>query len=1037
MSDDSGGAYVSGTGVWTIGNIANATSVNLNITAFVNPVGDYLNTTEVIASDNFDPDSTPANGITTEDDYDEVLTDPIPVSDLEISKTVDNLTPFVGTNVIFTLVVTNNGPSEATGVEVTDLLPGGYTYVSDDSGGTYIPGTGIWTVPNIATGNSETINITAFVLANGVAADYDNFAEITASDNVDFDSDPAVSFGTDDIGDGLADDDEDFVEVRPIPVSDLSIVKTVNDLNPTTGDIVTFTLTVRNDGPSDATGVSVEDVIPDGYGNITNITNGGVLVGNTITWTSLNVANATNLILQFDTEVLTTGTNTTTSYYNGAEITASDNIDFDSDFTLSFGVDDGGDGIPDDDESILDTIIINFLPTAFDDDVFVVENSIDNTINVLLDNGNGADDFGRDGPSSNAIVITTPPTNGTAVVNDNGTPTDPTDDFIEYTPDPDFVGFDTLVYRIEDGQGLIGTLVGDYSFATVTIEVLVDTDGDGVPDRFDIDDDNDGIIDTTESNGINPDGDDDSDGVPNFEDADFCALNAFFVCINLDFDGDGIPNHLDIDADADGIPDNVEGQSTTGYVTPSNVDSDGNGLDDIYETTPGSGEGIANPEDTNNDGEDDYLDLDSDGDNVPDSIEAHDTNSNGMIDAGEASPINIDTDLDGLDDGYEGVDVNDGFDVNDEINVPALDLPDTDGTEDVDYRDIDDDGDGVSTLDEDIDGNGDPFDDDTDGDGQPNYLDVDDDGDGILTSIETDDDADGDGNANYLDIDADGDGIPDNVEGQSTGGYIEPSGLDSDGDGLDDAYEPTDGIDPEDTDSDGDPDYLDDDSDNDGVLDEIEGNDADHDGIADNVSSGNDTDGDGLDDSFEGSDVNDPFDVNDEINDPANDLPNTDLDIANSGVPEGYVEDDLEVDYRDIDDDGDGTDTFDEDFNENGDWLDDDCNLNSIPDYLDPISCDIVPDGFSPNDDGENDTFIIPLLTRFPDFRIEIYDRWGTRVYNYSNNNRTVPLWWDGYSDGRLTINKNVRVPVGTYYYIIYFNKDNMKPRTGWVYVNY
>ena len=45
--------------------------------------------------------------------------------------------------------------------------------------------------------------------------------------------------------------------------------------------------------------------------------------------------------------------------------------------------------------------------------------------------------------------------------------------------------------------------------------------------------------------------------------------------------------------------------------------------------------------------------------------------------------------------------VNDGFDVNDEIDDPANDLPDTDGTEDVNYRDFDDDGDRIDTPDED------------------------------------------------------------------------------------------------------------------------------------------------------------------------------------------------------------------------------------------------------------------------------------------------------------------------------------------------
>ena len=79
-------------------------------------------------------------------------------------------------------------------------------------------------------------------------------------------------------------------------------------------------------------------------------------------------------------------------------------------------------------------------------------------------------------------------------------------------------------------------------------------------------------------------------------------------------------------------------------------------------------------------------------------------------------------------------------------------------------------------------------------------------------------DSDGDGIADHLDLDSDNDGITDNVEAQATGSYIEPTGTDSDGDGLDDAYEPG-GLTPVDTDGDGTADYLDTDSDNDGVSD--------------------------------------------------------------------------------------------------------------------------------------------------------------------------------------------------------------------------
>lgn len=171
----------------------------------------------------------------------------------------------------------------------------------------------------------------------------------------------------------------------------------------------------------------------------------------------------------------------------------------------------------------------------------------------------------------------------------------------------------------------------------------------------------------------------------------------------------------------------------------------------------------------------------------------------------------------------------------------------------------------------------------------------------IETILQCTTDTDGDGIPNQLDIDSDNDGIPDNIEAQTTLGYIPPSGTDSDGDGLDDAYDPdctpcgvitgvpvpitnTDGIDT--------PDYIDNDSDNDGIPD-IEEN-----GDPDIVVSGIDTDGDGLDDNFEGSDTNDGFDVNDEINTPQTDLPDTDDDVLTEDV--NYRDDDEDIVVPDV-----------------------------------------------------------------------------------------------------------------------------------------
>ncbi|AZQ59173.1 gliding motility-associated C-terminal domain-containing protein [Maribacter sp. MJ134] len=215
---------------------------------------------------------------------------------------------------------------------------------------------------------------------------------------------------------------------------------------------------------------------------------------------------------------------------------------------------------------------------------------------------------------------------------------------------------------------------------------------------------------------LNSNIDSDNDGIVNlFEDLDLDGDND--PATNpTDKDNDGIPDYLDIDSDNDGIPDNVEAQNVADYVAPSGIDANNNGLDDAYENNGNLG---LVPIDTDGDGIPDYVDDDSDNDTVPDNIEGHDFNQDGVADV---SFSGNDTDGDGLNDGFEGNEVNDN-DVNDDIDDPQSSLPDTDGDGIPDFRDLDDDGDGINTPDEDIDNNGDPTNDDSDNDGRPDYLD--------------------------------------------------------------------------------------------------------------------------------------------------------------------------------------------------------------------------------------------------------------------------------------------------------------------------
>jgi hypothetical protein len=152
------------------------------------------------------------------------------------------------------------------------------------------------------------------------------------------------------------------------------------------------------------------------------------------------------------------------------------------------------------------------------------------------------------------------------------------------------------------------------------------------------------------------------------------SSNNLTIITGQDFDGDGLYNHLEIDSDNDGIPDNVEAQSTLGYQEPSGIISS-NGIDLVY----GNGLDVV---DTDGDKTPDFLDLDSDNDG------ATDINENGMA---SLIPLFLDNDNDGLDDIFEGVSLVD-YDVNDEINNPSYSiLPDNDGDlfsgGDLDYRD--------------------------------------------------------------------------------------------------------------------------------------------------------------------------------------------------------------------------------------------------------------------------------------------------------------------------------------------------------------
>ncbi len=166
-----------------------------------------------------------------------------PATDLGVTITADSATPPVGGNVVYTVVVTNNGPSDATGVQVAVELPAGLNYVSDDGGGAYSSGSGVWSVGALMNTASATLKITATVV---ISEQINVVAEVGASTPLNIN---AVN-------------DRATASIRAPRTADLQITSAGPMGATLVGQPVTYTLTVKNLGGDPAYGISVQETFP-------------------------------------------------------------------------------------------------------------------------------------------------------------------------------------------------------------------------------------------------------------------------------------------------------------------------------------------------------------------------------------------------------------------------------------------------------------------------------------------------------------------------------------------------------------------------------------------------------------------------------------------------------------------------------------------------------------------------------------------------------------------------------------------------------
>ncbi len=340
-NNPSTGSYSPTSSTWVIGNIAVGGVEDLQICVDADVVGNYTNVAEVSAADQMDVDSNPNNdnGDQSEDDEDNASISIEPnIIDLSLSIG-PNTTVTEGDGFCYTITVSNSGPVNATGVEVSAPIPNGVSYVNNNpSTGSYSPTSSTWVIGNIAVGGVEDLQI---CVDADVVGNYTNVAEVSAADQMDVDSNP-----NNDNGD-QSEDDEDSASISiQQDIIDLGLTVGPN-ANVNVGDGFCYTITVVNSGLSEATGVEVFAPIPNGVSYVNNTPSTGSYSPASSTWIIGNIQTATIEDLEICVMATTGG-----SFTNVAEVSAADQMDVDSSPN-----NDDGDQSEDDEDSADITIV--------------------------------------------------------------------------------------------------------------------------------------------------------------------------------------------------------------------------------------------------------------------------------------------------------------------------------------------------------------------------------------------------------------------------------------------------------------------------------------------------------------------------------------------------------------------------------------------------------------------------------------------------------------------------------------------------------
>jgi uncharacterized repeat protein (TIGR01451 family) len=175
----------------------------------------------------------------------------------------------------YTITVSNDGPSPALSILITDTLPAGVTFLGASDGGGKSGGVVVWpAIASLAAGASviRTVDVSA-----SSAGRYTNVVAATAATA---DPEPANNDGSG--ADGRV--ATDVIELTD-PLADL-VTLAAGPASAPAGGVITYTATVRNDGPSAAADVILRDTLPAGVG-VTAVSGGGTVAAGVVTWPAI------------------------------------------------------------------------------------------------------------------------------------------------------------------------------------------------------------------------------------------------------------------------------------------------------------------------------------------------------------------------------------------------------------------------------------------------------------------------------------------------------------------------------------------------------------------------------------------------------------------------------------------------------------------------------------------------------------------------------------------------------------------------------